>query len=464
MDRAEDVGSNAGSIDDDMRATGSDAGSQGGTGHAHTNRLTIADCREKHMKCIQVLRRGAQTAALNATMKSRQVSDPGELKDISSLTPQRQRTEGCRTSTIPKHDTAVSPLMLSGNTAKPTATPLAIPLQAVADDPLVDVIRDVATEQARASKDLHEGLAAFREGLVSKIDSANESNAQGAKAMLETLTDIAKAQTEQIDGMKEMHGAVGKLHMAVSEHTKEFGGIKSQDMHAAFRQLHDVVRAQAFEMEGLFAQSEGHLQHVVDLRQALEAHSHALDEFQPKETRIDIIKLRGGVESHSSSMDELSKKVTAHHQAQLECFRKLHEELAGKERYDAVHAELVACQTRADAIKASNEVSEDARRQERGRLRDEVSRLMKREASLVHELQKAANRSRDGQLRPAPKGVLPLVLAAVSGIVFGFGVPRLRPAGLPFVLPRCQVHSCALVPSVDFCPRQPPRCACFPRC
>jgi len=260
---------------------------------------------------------------------------------------------------------------------------------------------------------------AQRQNQLSQLQQMVETmHQQQATAQDGKMTEMHEAVLALNDKQVETQQNLEKLHKEQARATET----KSQEVNASLTRLLAVFEAQSAqiqansqELKDIRAQGEAHSPHIADIKKGLKAQGQMLSELPPQEVRSHLDQLRQNLEEHSG---QVGVALEEQHQAQMENLSQLRHELANQAAHDSVHAELSASRAREDANKIATETATDTWKEERGRLRDEVSRLMKREAALLNEVQKAAATaaySSKGGTKAQSAAVMPTFLAGFVG-------------------------------------------------
>eukprot|EP00929_Paragymnodinium_shiwhaense_P093283 TRINITY_DN5342_c0_g1_i1.p1 TRINITY_DN5342_c0_g1~~TRINITY_DN5342_c0_g1_i1.p1 ORF type:complete len:609 (+),score=130.73 TRINITY_DN5342_c0_g1_i1:108-1934(+) len=479
-DARSDQGSIGGSVSvvGASAASGSNTPKVGGAGFNLAKGGSIAECREKHLKCIEVLKRGNQASAVRAAMqqqtqegigrtnsemlkKVRQASHQSSGSEPGALQPIQRSARSAHTV----HTFALTPGQSQFATPGGTTPIVAKPIE----DPLVRAIKEMSERQAATTFEVHTGVEAFRkesvqhlvdlrsqfetlqkesrkeaqDGLGSlqqvtseRLDSL-DSVQQGTSRALEDLKASMEANASKLDCLKppvEIMTALSNLREAFQTLMQEVGALKTQLTQAQSGQGQITSMSEDLQSQGdlLDALQETLRQHVESqgvthdalLKQA-EAHGSALDELQPKDLRRTVLKLREALDGQVKRVEDLSQNLNAQHHAHGEALSELRRGLATQEKSESLSCELGKAQERCLALKAAHDWDCSAWKEERSRMREEIGRLHKSEATLKDSLREAqtAAAAATGKVPlegvDSPRGQLDKALPLVAGSVLG---------------------------------------------
>eukprot|EP00929_Paragymnodinium_shiwhaense_P093285 TRINITY_DN5342_c0_g3_i1.p1 TRINITY_DN5342_c0_g3~~TRINITY_DN5342_c0_g3_i1.p1 ORF type:complete len:588 (+),score=122.69 TRINITY_DN5342_c0_g3_i1:144-1907(+) len=466
----DDVRSCEGSIGGSVSVVGASAasGSNAGTPKPGSRNLTasgsIADCREKHLKCIQVLKRGNQAAAVKAALQDTMGTRSANSGDFLRMRA-RQTSDASEPS---GHAT--------GSFVTPGRSPFATPGGATPavgktiDDPLVRAIKEMSDRQAATTLEVHTGVEAFRsesvellsdlrsqfetlqkesreeaQGGLGKLQQLSQERLQsldsaqrGTSRALEDLKVSLEANASKLDCLRppeEIIVAMSNLQEGFQGLLKEVSDLKTQLAKAqpaegVVQTMSEDIQAQGDILDALQETLKQHVEaqgvtHDALLKQA-EAHGSALDELQPKDLRRSVLKLRETLEGQAKRVEEMSQLATTQSQAHAESLQELRRGLAIQAKSETLGVELAKANERCLALKAAHDWDNSAWKDERSRMREEIGRLNKNEAALKEQLRAAQALAADVAAKgPTSEGdetfpaqltkAMPLVVGCILG-------------------------------------------------
>lgn len=353
-------------------------------GSSRSRGFGLAEFRDKHAKCIEVLRKKGQSGSGRSTPLAPAPAAAAATAPVASPAPSSQAQQphvqmsSSQPNLVATSAAATSgPLPAAQQASVPAAPneplqgaagsiPVAAPMQ-VEDDPILKALKELKEQQAVLLRDASERQGIAAEQLLAGVSELLQDTAQELRVLRSGL----EVQGRDLEALRaqEAHISIRALRESL-ETCDKMSAMRAQETNVALDKLREALAAQAREMEGRARETHAS---VGAVRERLDAQGQELGDLLPKvrEVQATFSAVQQSLEECGGRLGELTSKAGRQHQEQREELEQLRCALDVQSQCETLRTALEEHRRR----EAAHEAAASAWREERTRLQGEVLQL-----------------------------------------------------------------------------------------
>mmetsp|Transcript_120443 Transcript_120443/g.384547 ORF Transcript_120443/g.384547 Transcript_120443/m.384547 type:complete len:537 (-) Transcript_120443:193-1803(-) len=323
---------------------------------------SIHEFRDKHQKCIEVLRKKAN-------------------RGVAAALPEEARAVAMGSGAILSPAGGTPGSLISSFSVQPAGSPAVVAAKAAAAKAVgVD-------ELLKALKELKDQQDAFSDEAATRYLSSDEritafsEQVQATGSGLKGLESVLQAQNREASTVRaqdqEAQLSLRTLIRESLESTDKMSALRAQESQFALEKLRDALATQAEDGKG---RARDVIVATSSIQEQLQASARELSGLQPqvRDVHSSVSSVQRSVEASDIKVGELAAQSERHHQEQRKAFDELRSAFQTQQQCEALRVELAECRRREamhDAAVQAWQQEVQAWEQERGDIHAQVQEM-----------------------------------------------------------------------------------------